>query len=47
MNLLPGLNASPFSLLVLWAVLFIILADVCCPAFYAYYACPSCCGRGR
>ncbi|MDT8901754.1 hypothetical protein [Anaeroselena agilis] len=48
---LPGLCASPFGLLILWLVLFIVLADVSCPIFHACYACTPFygrkgCGRG-
>lgn len=49
---LPGLGVSPFGLLVLWLVLFIVLADVNCPIFHTCYACTTRygrkgCGRGR
>ncbi len=47
---LPSLGATPFALLVLWLVLFIVLADISCPLFHTRYACTTCydhkgCGR--
>ena len=47
---LPGLGVSPFGLLILWLILFIVLADISCPLFHTGYACTPChghkgCGR--
>ena len=47
---LPGLGVSPYGLLILWLILFIVLADISCPLFHTGYACTPChghkgCGR--
>ncbi len=42
---LPGLDASPFGLLILWLLLFIVLADISCPLFHTCYACTTCYGH--
>lgn len=37
-----GFRASTFTLIVVWLLLFVLLADYACPLFHTKYACHDC-----